>query len=139
MVFTRTTNLGKNPIVLLWDSMDADNTNGDIAYLKFKVAEGAEEGEYPISVAVNIACGDDLNDIPYQVVNGTVTIKTIGDSNGDGEISVKDVVTIRRFIADGYEVGINKNAADVNKDGGVNVKDVVILRRFISGGYGVEL
>ena len=63
----------------------------------------------------------------------------LGDTNGDGEISVKDVVPIRRTIAGGYTVEMNEAAADVNQDGTISVKDVVPIRRFIAGGYGVEL
>ena len=63
----------------------------------------------------------------------------LGDTNGDGDISVKDVVPIRRKIAGGYTVEMNEAAADVNQDGTISVKDVVPIRRFIAGGYGVEL
>jgi len=62
-----------------------------------------------------------------------------GDTNGDNEISVKDVVPIRRYIAGGYTVIMNEEAADVNGDGEISVKDVVPIRRYIAGGYGVEL
>ena len=64
---------------------------------------------------------------------------TLGDPNGDGEIDVKDVIAIRRFIAGGYDIAIADKAADVNKDGKVDIKDVIVIRRYIAGGYGVEL
>ena len=66
-------------------------------------------------------------------------IYAIGDADGDGEISVKDVISIRRFIIGSSSVTINETLADVNKDGKVGVKDIITLRRYISGGYGVEL
>ena len=62
-----------------------------------------------------------------------------GDANDDGEINVKDVISIRRFITGSYGTEIHNEAADANKDGEVNVKDVITIRRYISGGYGVEL
>lgn len=63
----------------------------------------------------------------------------LGDLDGDGEIGVKDVISLRRFITSGFNVTVNEGAADVNKDGRVGVKDVVVIRRFIAGGYGVEI
>ena len=64
---------------------------------------------------------------------------TLGDPNGDDAIDIKDVISIRRFVAGGYDSTIVNKAADINKDGTVDVKDVIALRRFIAGGYGVEL
>ena len=63
----------------------------------------------------------------------------LGDSNGDGEINVKDAISIRRIITGGYGEVVNEEAADANKDGKIDVKDVVMIRRFVVGGYGVEL
>ena len=88
--------------------------------------------------------GDSLVVVPMNyAVNATVAGEApsyrLGDANGDGEITVKDVVPIRRTIAGGYTVTMNADAADVNGDGQVTVKDVVPIRRFIAGGYGVEL
>ena len=88
--------------------------------------------------------GDSLVSVPmsYAVdatVAGEAPSYRLGDANGDGEITVKDVVPIRRTIAGGYTVTMNAEAADVNGDGQVTVKDVVPIRRFIAGGYGVEL
>ena len=62
-----------------------------------------------------------------------------GDANGDTEIDVKDVISVRRFIISGFGTEVYEKAADVNKDGIVNVKDVIMIRRFIIGGYGVVL
>lgn len=63
----------------------------------------------------------------------------IGDANGDGEIGVKDIILLRRFITGGSNIEIHEETADINKDGYVNVKDVILIRRYITGGYGVEL
>ena len=60
-----------------------------------------------------------------------------GDANGDGEISLKDLVLIRRYIADyNEETGESSiaagAAADANGDGAVTTKDLVILRRYLA-------
>ena len=65
-----------------------------------------------------------------QIVEPTTV--NYGDANGDGKISVKDVVLLRRYIAK-YDVGdIDLAAADANGDGKISVKDVVLLRRYIA-------
>lgn len=62
-----------------------------------------------------------------------------GDINGDGEVTTKDVTTLRRYIAGGYDVTVIDKVLDVNRDNTITTKDVTTLRRFIAGGYGVEL
>ena len=60
-----------------------------------------------------------------------------GDANGDGEITTKDVVLLRRFLANfddetgtsTVEIAIG---ADVNGDGEITTKDVVLLRRYLA-------
>ena len=58
-----------------------------------------------------------------------------GDINGDNAVDSKDVVLLRRYIAGGWDVTLNKSAADLNGDGTINLKDVVKLRRAIAGGW----
>lgn len=68
-----------------------------------------------------------------------IPVCTVGDMNGDTDIDIKDVVTVRRYIAGGSGVFVYTAAGDINKDGRVEVKDIVLIRRYIAGGYGVEL
>ena len=63
----------------------------------------------------------------------------LGDTDGDGDIGLKDVVQITRYLAGGWDVTVDLTAADVNKDGEVNLKDAVLLRRYLAGGWGVQL
>lgn len=65
--------------------------------------------------------------------------RIIGDLNDDGEINLKDVVLLRRYIAGGWNVTLDESVADINGDETVNLKDVVLLRRYIAGGWNVEL
>ncbi len=78
------------------------------------------------------------------VVTLTVTIPEIlpytpGDVDENGQVNTTDVILVRRFIAGGYNVEINANAADVDGNGVINTTDVILMRRAIAGGYGVEL
>ena len=55
-----------------------------------------------------------------------------GDANSDGVVNMKDVLFVRKYIAE-LEVDIDLVAADTNNDGEVNMKDVLNLRRFLAG------
>lgn len=62
-----------------------------------------------------------------------------GDVNSDGAVNAKDVASLRRYLAGGWDVSIDETVADVNGDGSINAKDVATLRRYLAGGWGVEL
>ena len=61
---------------------------------------------------------------------GTVANGTKGDINGDGKISILDIVKLQRII-----VGLDASdmACDINGDGKVSVLDIVKLQRHIVG------
>jgi len=54
-----------------------------------------------------------------------------GDANRNGSADMKDVLTIRKYIA-GEQIAIDLTAADINRDGSVDMKDVLKLRRCIA-------
>lgn len=54
-----------------------------------------------------------------------------GDTDGDGSVSMKDVLSVRRYIAHRGELG-NPLAADVNGDASVDMRDVLLLRKYIA-------
>ncbi|MCQ2405477.1 MAG: dockerin type I repeat-containing protein [Clostridia bacterium] len=55
-----------------------------------------------------------------------------GDANNDGAVNMKDVLVVRKYLAD-LDCEINLDNADTNNDGGVNMKDVLNLRKFLAG------
>ena len=55
-----------------------------------------------------------------------------GDANGDGSVDMKDVLMMRKFIAN-RTATIDKTAADVNRDSSMDMKDVLLVRKFIAG------
>lgn len=64
----------------------------------------------------------------------TVTLVIYGDTNGDGIISIKDLLQIQKDILQYTKlVGCYKEAADVNKDGKINIKDLLIVQKNILG------
>ncbi len=69
---------------------------------------------------------------PTEVEPTSSEIADLGDANNDGDINMKDVLTLRKYIA-GLEVEIDEAAADANNDGDINMKDVLLLRKFVAG------
>ncbi len=61
-------------------------------------------------------------------------VKVPGDINGDGDVTVKDVLLMRRYIA-GLEDLTDEQLrrGDMNGDGDVTTKDVLKARRYIAG------
>ena len=55
-----------------------------------------------------------------------------GDVNRDGGVDMKDVLLLRKHIAQ-MDVEIDLAVADVNGDGNVDMKDVLLVRRHIAG------
>ena len=53
-----------------------------------------------------------------------------GDLNGDGRVSVHDIVRLRRILV-GLEPEVPLARGDVNGDGRISVHDLVALRRLI--------
>ena len=127
---------GKN---YLFDE-DGDVTeDGVLMTLNFTVAEEADAGDYQIGVSIKEATNYDLDDIDIFVVPGTVTVIDVvyGDANGDGEIGMKDIVLIRRYLSNyDEETGTStvevSAGADANGDGSIGMKDIVIIRRYLS-------
>lgn len=59
---------------------------------------------------------------------------TPGDANDDNDVNMKDVLTIRKYIANLIGEGdLNLDNADFNGDGSVDMKDVLLIRKLIAG------
>ena len=56
-----------------------------------------------------------------------------GDADGDGELTMKDVLTIRKYVV-GMEVEIDLEAADADGDGEITMKDARLVCRTICRG-----
>ena len=84
------------------------------------------DGNY--SAFINISSNGGTVSIPVIMdVNGSL----LGDTNGDTNINILDVIIMVNMILG--EAEINLNTADMNSDGLVNVSDVVLLINSILG------
>lgn len=71
---TKPGDLSINPVKILWDGTEADDSNGDIAYLIFKKPE--KEGVYSIEVSYKSqeVFDGELNPVNIELKNGSVTV-----------------------------------------------------------------
>ena len=55
-----------------------------------------------------------------------------GDANGDGEIDLKDALSIKYHIAEKEPSGFKFVNADVNVDSAVDLKDLLMLKKYLA-------
>jgi hypothetical protein len=104
------------------------------------VPQNAKDGaQYTIEAAGTYV--DSLgHETVAKVTSGTLTVKATappsgakGDVNGDGKVSVGDVVLALRAVAGLAQLSAQQSvAADVNGDGKLSVGDVVLLLRVVA-------
>ena len=76
----------------------------------------------------------------YQTANDWKNFKTIvpiddvGDVNGDGKLSIRDVNELINLLLSGENTDIATTFADVNLDGKISISDVTtLINRLLSG------
>lgn len=126
---------------LIWSSSSGLDiaADGTLATLTFEVAESTIAGKYPLALimreSVN-AAGNDL-DVGVQTAEIEVIDFIYGDVNGDGKVSIKDVVLLNQYLANyDYDTGVSavtvEAGADANGDGKISIKDVVLLNQYLA-------
>ena len=138
--------ISKIPYTVIWEDSLAEKNysdDGTILILSFTVKQDVTSCKTPIVVTYEqeSTLNYDLDEVSFNVINSEIDIieRLAGDANKDGQISLKDVVLIKRWLSSEWDISINQSNADVNLDGAVNLKDVVLIRRYLVGGWGVEL
>ena len=143
LTFTEPDKLSENPLSLVWEGEKVDTSCGTLLTLTFSAPEKTKVGQYAVTFSYEPGEVQDAegNNVALSIENGTITVQhlLVGDVNDDGVIGAKDVTTLRRYLAGGYDIVISETIADTNGDGSINAKDLTILRRYLAGGYGVEL
>ncbi|MBQ2679287.1 MAG: hypothetical protein IJF98_03725 [Firmicutes bacterium] len=132
------------------------NNKGEITYYgKLCTAEAGNDKTAEVNISGKYNDGDTLYIFNEQangnkmtdyaselkVIMGTGAATTIGDVNGDGDITQTDKLILSRYLAkwDGYDKKIvNWDAADINKDKDVTQTDKLILSRYLAKWEGYE-
>ncbi|MBE6579888.1 MAG: hypothetical protein E7651_08820 [Ruminococcaceae bacterium] len=123
----------------VWSASDNQTADGVLAYLTFRVKEGAEDGDYTVGVHCLECSNEDEMDVSVIEAPGCITVKSYqyGDANGDREIDGKDATRLRRYLANYDEIDGTcdveiTEGADVNGDGEINGKDLTRLLRYLA-------
>ena len=138
--FTPGGSLADMPYTTHWmdaHTHDAYTQNGTLATYIFRVRTDAPAGETALTVTYepDSTFNVDMTNVSFIVQNGAVTVERLpGDVDADGVITLRDVVQLRRFLAD-WDVTINADGADVDADGLLTLQDCVRITRYLVGGY----
>jgi hypothetical protein len=84
---------------------------------------------YSLTAVATISTGNDT------LSNGTITVRLMGDVNGDGRVDLKDIALVARAL--GSSPGsLNWNpACDLNGDGVINMRDIALVARHFGQHY----
>lgn len=149
--FDHSDNLSLNPYILSWsdDLIEEEKAStGKLATLKFKIAENAPGGSFPITLSYNNENDEIYNKDFYKldcvIENGNIDIggAIIGDVTGDGVVNAFDRTTLARYVAQWTEYpasSLDLSVADVNNDKTVNTFDRTILARHVAMWTGYEI
>ena len=95
-----------------------------------KAAEGYELYKFPAGAEVQ-----GLTTVEGDTIVFSPAWSLYGDANGDGKLTLADVVALRMYAQGGYPVPADKaEVMDVNGDGTVNVSDANVLFAYVIGG-----
>ncbi len=112
--------------------------NGDLAYVKFKVLDEAEDGFVDISIVPVTAHkihGEAAQTTPLDinVTNGGVEISSqlLGDVNLDGSVDLNDAILVLQYsmFPDDYPIEY-RGGVDFTKDGNVDISDAILLLQY---------
>lgn len=73
LTFTSPGDLSANPFNMVWDGLNADASNGEVAVLTFSVPQETAK-KYSISVTTNGVFDDNLDDVDVSVLNGEIEV-----------------------------------------------------------------
>ena len=93
--------------------------------------------DFDASIAQNVTVADGTKTVRCSRCD-TCVVNTPGDVNADGAVNLRDVVLLRRALAD-WDVTIDPYNADVNADGETDLLDAALITRCLAGGWGVQL
>lgn len=115
------------------------NANGDGMTITIDVADDVAVGTYNMTlkdIEMTIKkTGNVYEDIHPKNSTATLTITeaTMGDVNGDGRVSVTDVISMNSYILEEEPAQFIRKVADLNGDGKVTITDMVQVIDIILG------
>ena len=117
--------------ILSLQSKEVKGNEGAICTFKLKVAETAG-GKQPVIIKnAKYSLTSGASKVTMPESTGQLTIKKLGDANGDGDVTKADVNAIAQYIMGQTPTGFDKEAADANQDNKLNAADIVTINNII--------
>lgn len=80
--------------------------------------------------AVNMIYDAGIDDALLANISANVTLRSVGDADGDGKVTIKDVTLIQKYLVDTVTLGtVDRNVSDVNGDGIITIKDATAIQK----------
>ena len=126
----------KFSIISLADIVDAQT----VLTIEFDAIRTLEDQLVEVEITGSGLTNALTNPIVLNFVNANVQIPLrfiYGDANGDGTISLMDVLMLRKYLAN-RNIETNESTmeveagADANGDGSIDLRDVLLLRRYLA-------
>lgn len=114
--------------ILSLQSKEVKGNDGAICTFKLKVAETAETagGKQPVIIKnAKYSLTSGASKVTMPESTGQLTIKKLGDANGDGDVTNADVEAVAKHIMGQTPTDFDEEAADANGDKAVNAADIV--------------
>ena len=111
-------------------------SDGEVARITVDVAAGVPSGQYAIVVKNAILASP--NAVKTEIVTEVESLLEVhgilpGDANGDGQVTVADVVAVVNYILTQTEEGFVFSAADMDGDGKIMLSDAVDIVNAVIG------
>lgn len=92
------------------------------------------QGSVEVSGSAPVGTGMTVKLMDGNTVKATYTVIVTGDTNGDGKISVTDMIAIKAHVLQKTLLsGVFATAADTNGDGGISITDFIQVKAKILG------
>ena len=126
-------------IVTSMSGKPISSSGGDGMSISIDVADDVVVGTYSMTIKnieMTIKNGSDYEDVHPRDNSAVLTITEamLGDVNGDGSISVTDVISIVGYIMENEPSKFIRKVADVNGDGSISITDAVLVIDMILSG-----
>ena len=122
LVLTKPGDLSASPVKLLWDGVEADHSNGDIAILTFRMPD--QPGTYEVNAGYvpGDAIDGDLNPVNLNIISGSIIVESTEDPHT--EHSGGTATCIKPAVCD--ECGEEYGELDPsNHEGDTELRDAV--------------
>lgn len=128
-----------NGLNFIWDSEASSKENGKLMTITLKPIDEPLIGSYDIGLVLREAYDENGLNVDFTMIDGEISIVDVvyGDATGDNVVNGKDVVLMRRYLAN-YDYDTETSSvevyagADANGDGVINGKDLVLARQYMA-------